>query len=121
MITLNLEAFRITDTTMRGGFSLYALGDNKGNIFSVGSKEDITREFCKLKGITIYAYRDGENNFTFWLYANEKEFTPCDCTDIDSGMPLELGYSLYFPHCLNDKELIIYGLKDKKLLWRLTA
>ena len=119
MITLNLEAFRITDTTMQDGFSLYALGDNKGNIFSVGSKEDITREFCKLKGISINAERDGQNNFMFWLYAGGKQFSCCDCSDVDSGVPIEFCYSLYFPHCLNDKELIIYGLKDKKLLWRL--
>ena len=110
MITLNFEPIKITDKTKSRCFELYALGDNNGNIFTVGTSNDIAREFCKAKGIEIYAQPE-EFKQVADLYADFKKFITLDYSQNDEGLNIETCYDLYFSDCLNDSEFIIYGLR----------
>ena len=105
---LDFETIKITADN--GGFMLYAMENDNGKILAVGTRYDIAREFCKAKGILIYALP--MENEQVELYANDEKFSILDYSDSENGFEIEDCYGIYFRECLKDSDYTFFGLRE---------
>lgn len=111
MVNFNFEPVKINENTQRAYFPLYALGDNDGKFYTVGTLEDIARAYCKAKGIRIYVQPLENERAEFWTNVDDDCYMTLDYSQNDYGLDIEDCYDLYFSRCLNDSDFTIYGLR----------